>query len=146
MGKIELTRSKKLIRLNNCSNRITLLLGKSALSKIEKFNPDVLIVPWWYFYLSPSYYYFFRKFKNSCKILVICHNVHMEYKQNTSILVDLVSKLNIDRFFTKLTLLQATYFVVPSEREKNQLQSFHKNAKIMKILHPIYSNLPTKYV
>lgn len=109
-----------------------------TINLIRKFNPDLVILPWWFIYLAPAYLFILNKLnKINIKALIICHNVLLENKPNDAKSI-LIKNLIFRKCLVRKVFLQTKYFVAPSSREINQILSFNKNALILKNLCPIF--------
>lgn len=97
--------------------------------KIKKYNPELLIFPWWVSFWTPQFWlisYLIKKFSKT-QILFICHNV-VEHEAN------FVTKL-----CTKLVLRNGTHFIVHSEEELKKLKNILSDVYIAKVFHPTYA-------
>lgn len=109
-----------------------------TLKEIKKFNPDIIILPWWFIYLAPAYLFLMKNFnRNGFKTVILCHNVFEQadinyLKSLTKFIVPFKNSL------IKQVFKQAKFFIVPSNTEKQEILSFHKTARIKKQLHPVY--------
>jgi len=126
---------KENLEVDFCIDSVNPFTWITALNKVRKFKPDLVILPWWVVYWVPMYVLFLTYFKiNRIKSLFICHNIY-EHEDHT-----------IKQLFSKMTLNMANIFLVHSETEKNKLSNIIVNKKIVKHLLPIYkfSTLDTK--
>lgn len=96
--------------------------------KVKKFNPDLVIFPWWVAFWTPQFgtiSLLIKKFTKT-KILFICHNV-VEHEAN-----------NLTRFLTKIVLRNGDFFIVHSEDDSRNLRNIIPDAKVLKTHHPTY--------
>lgn len=99
----------------------------SALKKIIKFKPDLVILPWWVIYWAPMYkflLFMLRRYK--IKSLLVCHNIY-EHEDGY-----------FKKFISNNVLKMSDYFILHSESEKNKLVKIVKGKKIIKHLLPVY--------
>lgn len=97
---------------------------------IKDENPDLLIFNFWMPFFGPSFGTVARIVKNnpSVKALAICHNV-----------VPHESKPG-DTFLTKYFLKKIDYFVLLSEKVKDELLKLVPRANYRVLFHPVYSS------
>ena len=92
-------------------------------NKINKLNPDAVIIQWWHPYFAPCYRILTNHLKKNIKVLFTCHNVFPH------------ERFPMDRFLTKLVLNKGDGFIVHSKSDENDLLSFKENAN--KVFNPI---------
>jgi len=92
-------------------------------NKVNKLNPDAVIIQWWHPYFAPCYRILTNHLKKSIKVLFTCHNVFPH------------ERFPMDRFLTKLALNKGDGFIVHSKSDENDLLSFKENAN--KVFNPI---------
>ena len=98
--------------------------------KIKKSSPDLLIFKYWMPFFAPCFGTITKivKRNNQTKVLVICDNV-IPHERKPG-----------DRIFTKYFFNSADYFILLSEKVKDDLLKLKPDAKNKIIPHPIYSN------
>jgi glycosyltransferase involved in cell wall biosynthesis len=95
---------------------------------INKFSPDVLIIPYWMSFLAPAYGTVCRFLKKKTKVVSLVHNaVSHEY-------------IFFERPLAKYFFNRCDAFIVMSEPVKADLLSLCKNANILLLPHPIYDH------
>ncbi len=92
-------------------------------NKVNKINPDAVIIQWWHPYFAPCYRILTNHLKKNIKVLFTCHNVFPH------------ERFPMDRFLTKLVLNKGDGFIVHSKSDENDLLSFKENAN--KVFNPI---------
>jgi glycosyltransferase involved in cell wall biosynthesis len=98
--------------------------------KIKKSSPDLLIFKYWMPFFAPCFGTITRivKRNSEIKVLVICDNV-IPHERTPG-----------DRIFTKYFFNSVDYFILLSEKVKDDLLTLKPDAKHKIIPHPIYSN------
>lgn len=98
---------------------------------IRRFDPDVLIFPWWVIFFAPCFWTVaaLSKYRKKTKVLFICHNV-IEHETN-----------RIKKLISKHVFKIADYFVVHSNEDRKNLLDMLPLAKVIKSFHPSYENL-----
>ncbi|MDG1943050.1 MAG: glycosyltransferase [Halioglobus sp.] len=105
------------------------LTWQKAVSEICRFNPDMVIFPWWVMYWAPSFICMIHAIKwrlKSSQIIFLCHNVVSHESSSLS------------RFLTRLTLRLGDGFIVQSAQDKLELGSIRKRGRIVQVEHPRY--------
>ena len=92
-------------------------------NKVNKLNPDAVIIQWWHPYFALCYRILTNHLKKNIKVLFTCHNVFPH------------ERFPMDRFLTKLVLNKGDGFIVHSKSDENDLLSFKENAN--KVFNPI---------
>ena len=98
-----------------------------AAKKINKINPDMVIIQWWHPYFVPCYYIMLKFLKKSIQKLFVCHNVFPH------------ERFIMDRQLTKLVLGKGDAFIVHSELDKNDLLEIKPDAIFKKTFIPTYN-------
>lgn len=103
-------------------------------SRIRKFDPDLVIIPWWVAFWTPQFWTISRLIRRNlkAKLLFICHNV-VEHESNS-----------IKKFCTKLVLKNGTHFIVHCEEDLKNLRDIIPQANAVKSFHPIYDAFKNK--
>ena len=98
--------------------------------EIKKSSPDLLIFKYWMPFFAPCFGTIAKIVKRNIgtKVLVICDNV-IPHERKPG-----------DNILTKYFFNSADYFILLSEKVKNDLLTLKPNAKYKVIPHPIYSN------
>jgi len=98
--------------------------------KIKKENPDLLIYKYWMPFFAPCFGTIarFAKKNKKTKVLTICDNVIPHERKPGDITL------------TKYYFKAVDFFVLLSEKVKNDLLKLYPNAKNKVLPHPIYSN------
>jgi glycosyltransferase involved in cell wall biosynthesis len=104
-----------------------------AYNVIKKYDPEMIIMPWWVVFWMPQYMTLVTLIKKSlpaCKIVFICHNT---FEHESHFLKNLASKL---------VLSKADTLVTQSQEETGKLrQLIRYNTKIVTAFHPTYADL-----
>ena len=98
--------------------------------QIKQDKPDLLVFRYWLPFFAPCFGTISGIVKKNKKtrILVICDNVLPHEKRPG------------DKVLTKYFLRKADYFIVLSDKVKDDLLSIKSNAKYRVLPHPVYSN------
>lgn len=108
----------------NTANPISCM---NAAKKINKLNPDMVIIQWWHPYFAPCYFIMMKFLKKSIQKIIVCHNVFPH------------ERFVMDRQLTKLVLGKGDAFIVHSELDKNDLLEIKPNAVFKKTFIPTYN-------
>lgn len=108
----------------NTANPISCI---KAAKKINKLNPDVVIIQWWHPYFAPCYYIMMKFLKKSIRRIFVCHNVFPH------------ERFIMDRWLTRLVLGKGDSFIVHSELDKNDLLEIKSDARFRKTFIPTYN-------
>ncbi len=100
----------------------------SAAKKIRKYKPDMLLMKYWMSFFGPSLGYVASKMHRNTKVISILDNVIPHERKI------------FDKAFTKYFLNKNHAFIAMSEKVKNDLLNFNKNAKVKIIQHPLYNH------
>ena len=117
------------IRVLNSVNPFTYI--KTA-RLINRFMPDVLIVPYWMSFLSPAYGTVARLLNKRTKIISLVHNAISH------------ERTLIEKPLARYFLSSCDAYVVMSEPVRQDLLSLQKDAKILLQPHPIYDQYKEK--
>ncbi|MBN1435581.1 MAG: glycosyltransferase [Sedimentisphaerales bacterium] len=97
---------------------------------INKFQPDLLILPWWVAFWAPMNLALLSQIKKPTQILIICHNTQ-EHESN-----------RVKAYLTKKVLNHADHLLTHSPAEtKNLHDILGPQANIITAFHPTYSPL-----
>lgn len=94
--------------------------------KINKINPQMVIIQWWHPYFAPCYWLLCKCLKNT-KILFVCHNVFPH------------ERFPLDRYLTKMTMKAGNCYIVQSGTDAEDLKSIIKNPVFKQTVHPTYN-------
>lgn len=94
--------------------------------KINRLQPDMVIIQWWHPYFAPCYFILTRLLRHT-KIVFVCHNVFPH------------ERFPMDRFLTKLTLKGGDGFIVHSRSDGKELETIQKNVEYRVAVHPTYN-------
>ncbi len=108
--------------LINTANPLNIL---SVAGKINKWNPDLVIIQWWHPYFAPCYQILCSALK--AKVMFTCHNVFPH------------ERFPMDRMLTRLTLRKGNHFILHSIKEADELKSILPNASFRVNMHPTYN-------
>jgi len=97
-------------------------------SRINKYSPDVVIIPYWMSFLSPAFGSVCLFLDKRIKIISLVHNAISHERT-------LLEKPLAKYFFNR-----CDGFIVMSEPVKNDLLSLKKDSKILLQPHPIYDH------
>ncbi len=118
----------KVIRMINSINPLNwIITGK----RINKLNPDLVIIRYWLPFMSPCLGTVARSLKKSIKVFALCDNIIPHEKRFGDIL------------FTKYFVKPFDGFITMSSKVKEELDQFSNKPKIY-IPHPINDNLGEK--
>lgn len=112
-------------RILNTANPFT---WWSAAKKIEKTNPDLLIMKYWMSYFGASLGSVAANVGKKAKVITILDNVVPHEKKF------------FDEPFTKYFLKRNDAFVAMSEKVKNDLLFYKPHAKVLLLPHPLYNH------
>ncbi|MBN3039156.1 MAG: glycosyltransferase [Candidatus Omnitrophica bacterium] len=95
---------------------------------IKRSSVKLLILPWWHIFWTPQFAAICWIVKLSCKtkVLFICHNTQMHESRF------------LDRACARIALSNGDYFIVHSQKEKENLLKLIPGADIKTAFHPIY--------
>lgn len=110
-------------RVLNSINPITYI--KTA-RRINKFAPDILIIPYWMSFLAPAFGTVCRFLSKKTKVVSLVHNALPH------------ERTFFDKPFAKYFFNACDAFIVMSEPVRDDLLTLKKNAKILLQPHPIY--------
>lgn len=96
--------------------------------RINKFAPDILIIPYWMSFMAPAYGTVCRFLNKRTKVVSLVHNAISHERT-------LLEKPLAKYFFNGCDA-----FIVMSEPVRSDLSSLVKNAKILLQPHPIYDH------
>lgn len=94
--------------------------------KINKINPQMVIIQWWHPYFAPCYWLLCKCLKNT-KILFVCHNVFPH------------ERFPLDRYLTKMTMKAGNCYIVQSGTDVEDLKSIINNPVFKQTVHPTYN-------
>ena len=94
---------------------------------IEMVQPNVVVFQWWNPFWSPSFSMIANQLRRKkIKVCYLVHNV-MPHESNP-----------LDKFLTRIALLNADSYIVQSEREHKRLETIMPGSIIMDCPHPVY--------
>lgn len=95
--------------------------------KIKKYQPHILIIPWWVSFWFPQFFTIsvLVKIFTEVKILFICHNV-VEHESNY-----------FKKLCTKMVLGRGSYFIIHSSDDYNNLKMILPEANAKKSFLPV---------
>jgi len=96
--------------------------------RINKYAPDLLIIPYWMSFMSPAYGSVCRLLNKKTKVVSLVHNAISHERT-------LIEKPLAKYFFSRCDA-----FIVMSEPVRKDLLSLRKNANILLQPHPIYDH------
>lgn len=98
--------------------------------KIKSDKPDILIFSFWMPFFAPAFGTIAKivKKNNHTKILSVCHNV-IPHETKPG-----------DLSFAKYFFSKVDYFILLSQKVKNDLLRIRPNAKFKVLFHPVYSS------
>lgn len=97
----------------------------SAVRKINRIHPDMVVIQWWHPYFAPCYW-ILCKLLHRTKVLFVCHNVFPH------------ERFPLDHFLTKKALRQGDFFITHSQADGRDLEKIKKNARYVVAVHPTY--------
>jgi len=100
----------------------------SALGKMKKEKPDLIIAHWWTAFWGPLYCTLLPALRGltGAKILLICHNVK-EHEDS-----------RLKRFIAKRVFSLADFYIVHSEKGRDDLNAMLPGCNVRKAAHPAY--------
>jgi len=104
----------------------------STARKINNFEPDILIIPYWMSFLAPAFGIISRGINRRTKIIGLIHNAIPHEKKFFDV--------TFARFFFK----KCHGFIVLSENVKEDLMKLVPKAKVLVSPHPIYDQYKSK--
>ena len=90
------------------------IIGVSG--KINKINPDIVLIQWWHPYFAPCYKILMNHLKKSIKVFITCHNVFPH------------ERFPLDKQLTKMVLKRGDGFIVQSRSDEEDLLSIKPDA------------------
>ena len=112
------------------------LTWRRTLRQIRKWQPDMVVIPWWHPYFAPVWTALGRSIRRLSprpKLIFICHNVR-PHEQGR------LSKLLLPRIL-KTVLGQGDGYIVHSQADQEILLGYLPEAKISVSPHPTYAAL-----
>lgn len=105
---------------------------KKTLQAIRKYQPDLVIYPWWVTFWAPATGWLLGKLKNlGIPTSVLVHNA-LPHDGGW-----------LDKKLTKYALKDARNFITMTEKETKRLSSVvHKTSRIETSAHPVYAQFP----
>lgn len=100
--------------------------------EINKFSPDILIIPYWMSFLSPAFGTVCRFLKKKTKVVSLVHNAISH------------EKTFLEKPLARYFFNRCDAFMVMSEPVKMDLLSLKKDANILLQPHPIYDQYKDK--
>lgn len=95
---------------------------------INKFSPDILIIPYWMSFMAPAYGTVCRFLNKKTKVVSLVHNAIPH------------ERTLIDKPLARYFFNGCDAFIVMSEPVEKDLLSLRKNAKVLLQPHPIYDH------
>lgn len=105
----------------------------STAKAINKYSPDILIIPYWMSFLAPAFGTTLRLISKKIKVISLVHNAIPHEKHF------------FDTYFAKYFFCRCSAFIVMSEVVKNDLLSLIPRAKTILLSHPIYDQYKERY-
>lgn len=105
---------------------------REAARKLKRWEPDLVIIPWWVPFWAPLFGYLSRSLKKSCpkaKLIFMCHNVLPHEKSM------------LDVWALKLGLSYGDGYVVHAKSEEEKLLEFLPAATVLVTPHPTYAEI-----
>ena len=113
------------IRVLNSVNPLSYI--KTA-RQINKYNPDVLIIPYWMSFLAPAFGGVCSFLNKSTKVVSLVHNALPHERRF------------FDKAFSRFFFNRCNGFIVMSEPVEKDLKVLKPDAKILSLPHPIYDH------
>lgn len=110
-------------RVLNSVNPISYIKTAKA---INKYSPDILIIPYWMSFMAPAFGTVCRLLNKNIKIVSLVHNAIPH------------ERTIIDKPFARFFFKKCDGFIVMSDHVKSDLLSLCTNPKILLHSHPIY--------
>lgn len=107
----------------NTANPINLI---HCAKKINNLKPQLIIIQWWHPYFAPCYR-ILCDIVHCKNILFICHNVFPH------------QRFIMDKLLTRWCLKKGKFFIIQSEKDREDLLSINRNAKYQLAVHPTYN-------
>ncbi len=99
-----------------------------AARAINKYSPDILIIPYWMSFMAPAYGTICRLLKKKTKVVSLVHNAIPH------------ERTLIDKPLARYFFSASDAFIVMSEPVEKDLLSLRKDAKVQLQPHPIYDH------
>ncbi len=101
---------------------------QQAWRRLQRLQPDLVILPWWVYFWTPHFYYLAQRIKRKLngRLLFVCHNV-VAHESN-----------RLAKFCTSLVLQRGDLFLVHSKEDEANLKRILPRAKIARAFHPSY--------
>lgn len=112
-------------RVLNTVNPFTYIKTARA---INKYSPDILIIPYWMSFMAPAYGTICRLLKKKTKVVSLVHNAIPH------------ERTLIDKPLARYFFSGCDAFIVMSEPVEKDLLSLRKDAKVQLQPHPIYDH------
>ncbi|MDR3058070.1 MAG: glycosyltransferase [Prevotella sp.] len=116
------------IEVNRILNSINPFSYIKTARHINRYKPDILIIPYWMSFMVPAFATICLFLNNKIKVVSLIHNAIPHEKKI------------IDKPLAKFFFNRCDAFIVLSESVKENLLSLRKNAKIILYPHPIYNH------
>jgi len=126
---IDPTMDIKSERILNVINPFSYL---STARKINKFSPDILIIPYWISFFAPIISIICLLLKKKIRIICLIHNAISH------------EKIFIEKPLARFFFNRCDAFIVMSDSVKTDLLSLKKDAKVLLHPHPIYDHYAEK--
>ncbi|NDW10887.1 glycosyltransferase [Dysgonomonas sp. 520] len=104
----------------------------STARKINKYSPDILIIPYWMSFLAPAFGCVCRFLNKKTKVISLVHNAIPHERRF------------FDKAFAKFFFKKCDRFIVMSEPVKKDLLQLVPDANILLAPHPIYDHYKEK--
>lgn len=100
----------------------------STAKRINKYSPDLLIIPYWMSFLAPAFGIVVRFLNKKTKVVSLVHNAIPHEKRF------------FDKVFARFFFKKCDGFIVMSEPVKEDLLQLIPNATVQLLPHPIYDH------
>ncbi|NDW17509.1 glycosyltransferase [Dysgonomonas sp. 216] len=113
------------IRILSSINPFTYIKTAKA---INKYSPDILIIPYWMSFFAPAYGTVCRFINKKTKVISLVHNAISH------------ERVFMEKQLAKYFLKRCDAFLVMSEPVKKDLQTLCSHTPILQLPHPIYDH------
>lgn len=121
-----------LIESNRILNTISPITYLSTAKAINRYNPDVLIIPYWMSFFAPIFALICKLLNKNIKIIALVHNAIPHEKRF------------FDSYLLRLFIKQCNGVIALSEPVKKDIQSLLPDTKSLLLQHPIYDQYKEK--
>ncbi|MCX7879991.1 MAG: glycosyltransferase [Ignavibacteria bacterium] len=105
---------------------------QKTVEEIHRYEPDIVLTKYWMPFFAPSLGFVLLRTKKKCYNISIIDNIEPH------------EKIPFSKILNKFFLSQNHYFIVMSEQVQNELIKINKDARFIRLLHPLYDHFGKK--